>query len=122
MNKVVSLMLVFSVVFMGFATTFAQGASFNTYASGNTEPMSFDTLPFGAELSANELAQIEGEQAGRVLAEGVKFVGKALAGGLTYDGAKKGAKPASRSLDRYGKWHSEKTYRKCMATPRRCAD
>ena len=56
MKKVMSLMLVFSVVFMGFASTLAQSSEL---ASPQDSVVSFDA--FSAELSEDELAEIDGE-------------------------------------------------------------
>ena len=105
MKKIASLTLVFSVVFMSFATTFAQSMSLNTYTFGNTaELTSFDAFPFGTELSENELAQVEGEGRGSAIWNGVKWVARVAAESVVGDLAVKGTQTAGKqplqALDR----------------------
>lgn len=129
MKKAVSLMLIFSVVFMGFAATFAQGTSLSTFASNNTKFSDFDILPFETELSADELAQVEGENGivvgvvvGYAVSKAVDNIptrgGKSTLGKDIDKGIQRGYKAADKSLSE----SARRTGRKCAANPRRCAD
>ena len=114
MKKVVSILMIYSVAFMGFATTVPQGVSLNAYSANNTT--NFDALPFGTELSADELAQVEGEWRRTVVREVVKRgkqVYKAVRDGATYEGVRRGAKAAAKKLDEPSKHEYNSCRRVC---------
>ena len=61
MKKVMSLMLVFSVVFMGFASTLAQSPNLEAQTFASTIQVDEPTFAFEAELSDAELSEVDGE-------------------------------------------------------------
>ena len=114
MKKIVSIMLVFSVALMSFATTFAQSGSFRAYGSdalednpallglGNnpeTDMLEFGALPFGTELSESELAQIDGEGGENYVAAAIG-VATSIVGNVIYDAAKRTAKAGKERQDK----------------------
>ena len=61
MKKVMSLMLVFSVVFMGFASTLAQSPNLEAQTFASTIRVDESTFAFEAELGDAELSEVDGE-------------------------------------------------------------
>lgn len=102
MKKVIPFVLVFSVTFTGFATTFAQGAGLSA-APSNRVSSGFDGLPFGTELGTDELAQVEGEARAVAVAVGVSIASSAL-----YDIGKAALKSGMRAGTRTADWIEKK--------------